>query len=121
MHMATHIRRILVGIGDVRRTPHGELRKAGALARAARATVELLHAIDEPDPANSFPETATQKEVDQHRGAIVEKYRRRLERFAGDAALRAGLPQTISPRRGRSLPQTRATGGSRCAATADRR
>ena len=86
--MATHIRHILVGIGDVQRKPHGELRKAGALARAARATVELFHAIDEPDPARSFPETATQEEVDQHRGAIAEKYRRRLERFAHDAALR---------------------------------
>jgi len=86
--MATHIRHILVGIGDVRRTPHGELRKAGALARAARATVELFHAIDEPDPARSFPETATQEEVDQHRAALVEKYRRRLERFAHDPSLR---------------------------------
>src|SRR5215469_15798877 len=88
MHMATHIRHILLGIGDVQRTPHGELRKAGALARAARATVELFHAIDEPDPARSFPETATQEEVDQQRGAIVEKYRRKLERFAHDASLR---------------------------------
>ena len=86
--MATHIRHILVGIGDMKRTPRGELRKAGAVARAARATVELFHAIDEPDPARSFPETATQEEVDQHRGAIVEKYRRRLERFAHDASLR---------------------------------
>jgi len=86
--MATQIRHILVAIGDVRRAPQRELRKAGTLARAARATVELFHAIDEPDPARSFPETATQAEVDQQRGAIVEKYRRRLERFGRDASLR---------------------------------
>jgi universal stress protein E len=87
--MATQIRHILVAIGDARRTPRNELRKAGAVARAARATVELFHAIDEPDPARSFPETATRQEVERHRAAIVEKYRRRLERFARDAALRS--------------------------------
>jgi len=86
--MATQIRHILVAIGDLRRTPRNELRKAARLARAARATVELFHAIDEPDPERSFPETATREEVDQHRAAIVEKYQRRLERFARDSALR---------------------------------
>ena len=86
--MATQIRHILVGIRDVRRAPGGEVRKAGALARAARATVELFHAIDEPDSALSFPETATRDEVDQHRAALVEKYQRRLERFAHDPSLR---------------------------------
>jgi universal stress protein E len=86
--MATQMRHILVAIGDVRRAPRSELRKAGALARAARATVELFHAIDEPDPGRSFPETASRAEVERHRDAIVEKYRRRLERFARDASLR---------------------------------
>ena len=86
--MATQIRHILVAIGDIERTPRSELRKAGALARAARATVELFHAIDEPDPERSFPETATREAVERHRGAIVEKYRRRLERFTRDASLR---------------------------------
>jgi universal stress protein E len=86
--MATQIRHILVAIGDVRRNPRSELRKAATLARAARATVELFHAIDEPDPERSYPETATWEEVEQHRAAIVEKYQRRLERFARDATLR---------------------------------
>ena len=86
--MATHIRHILVAIGDVRRAPRSELRKAAALARAARATVELFHAIDEPDPERSFPETATREEVEQHRAAIVGKYRHRLERFSRDPSLR---------------------------------
>ena len=86
--MATQIRHILVGIRDVRRAPGGEVRKAAALARAARATMELFHAIDEPDPERSFPQTATRDEVDEHRAAIVEKYQRRLERFAHDPSLR---------------------------------
>jgi universal stress protein E len=86
--MATQIRHILVAIGDIQRTPRSELRKAATLARAARATLELFHAIDEPDPERGFPETATRQEFERHRAAIVEKYQRRLERFAGDAALR---------------------------------
>ena len=88
LHMATRIRHILVAIGDILRAPRSELRKAGALARAARATVELFHAIDEPDPERSFLETATRQEVDEQRAAIVEKYQRRLERFAHDPSLR---------------------------------
>jgi universal stress protein E len=86
--MATQIRQVLVAIGDLRRTPRGELRKAGILARAARAKMELFHAIDEPDPERSFPETATFQEVETLRAAIVQKYERRLERFARDPALR---------------------------------
>jgi universal stress protein E len=86
--MAMRIRHILVAIGDIQRAPRSELRKAGAVARAARATVELFHAIDEPDPERSFPETATRDEVERHRAAIVEKYRRRLERLARNGSLR---------------------------------
>jgi universal stress protein E len=86
--MAMRIRHILVAIGDIERAPRSELRKAGAVARAARATVELFHAIDEPDPERSFPETATREAVERHRAATVEKYRQRLERFARDASLR---------------------------------
>ena len=86
--MATQIRHILVAIGDVRRTPRSELRKAGSLARAARARVELFHAIDESDPERSFPETATFQEVETLRAAIVEKHQRRLQRFARDTSLR---------------------------------
>jgi universal stress protein E len=86
--MRTQIKRILVAIGDLRRAPRSELRKAAMVARAARAEVELFHAIDEPDPERSFPETATFQEVGMLRAAIVEKYARRLERFARDPALR---------------------------------
>jgi len=86
--MATRIRHVLVAIGDLRRSPRSELRKAGALARAARARIELFHAIDEPDPERSFPETATREEFEKRRAAIVAKYQRRLERFAREPALR---------------------------------
>jgi universal stress protein E len=86
--MATQIRHILVAIGDRRLSPRAELRKAAALARAAHARVELFHAIDEPDPERSFPETATFAQVETLRAAIVQKYQRRLERFARDPALR---------------------------------
>ncbi|MBV8306891.1 MAG: universal stress protein [Gammaproteobacteria bacterium] len=86
--MATRIRHILVAIGDLRRTPQAELRKAGALARAARASVELFHAIDAPDPERSFPETLTAREVTTRRAAIVDKCERRLGRFARHPALR---------------------------------
>jgi universal stress protein E len=89
--MATQVRQILVAIGDFGRTPRGELRKAGMLARAAGAKVELFHAIDEPDPERSFPETATLEDAETRRAAIVEKYVRRLERFARDPALRGVL------------------------------
>jgi universal stress protein E len=86
--MATQIRRILVAIGDVKRSARSELRKAGILARAARAKVELFHAIEEPDPERSFPETATFEEIETLRAAIRERYERHLERFARDPALR---------------------------------
>ena len=86
--MGTQIRHILVAIGDLRHAPRKELRKAATLARAAHANVELFHAIDEPDPERSFPETATRAETEQHRAAIAENCQRRLERFARDPALR---------------------------------
>jgi universal stress protein E len=85
--MATHIRQILVAIRDAR-AARSELRKAGILARAAHAKVELFHAIDEPDPERSYPETATFEDVETLRVAIAQKYERRLERLARDPALR---------------------------------
>ncbi len=87
--MANRIRHVLVAIRDLRRTPRGELRKAGALARAAGATVELFHAIEEPDPGASFPETTTAGYVSKRRATIVSRSLKRLERFAADKALRA--------------------------------
>jgi hypothetical protein len=82
------IRRILVAIGDLQRAPKNELRKAGTLARASGASVELFHAIDQADPARSFPETATAETVEKLRSAIAARHLRRLDRFAHDESLR---------------------------------
>ena len=82
------IRHILLAIHDLKRAPRGALRKAGALARAAGATLELFHAIDEPDPGASWPETATAEFVTRRRAAIASHCQRRLERLAGAESLR---------------------------------
>ena len=43
--MTTRIRRILVAIRDLHQPPRLELRKAAEIARAAKAVVELFHAV----------------------------------------------------------------------------
>jgi universal stress protein E len=86
--MAKSFRHILVTIRELRHAPKSELRKAGALARAAGASVELLHVIDTPDPGVSWPETATADTVTAQRATIAARGRRRLERLARDATLR---------------------------------
>jgi universal stress protein E len=86
--MARPVKRILIAIRDLRHVPQAELGKAAALARAAGARIELFHAIDEPDPAASWPETATAGFVKQRRAAIVDQKRRRLGRLARDPSLK---------------------------------
>jgi universal stress protein E len=95
MHMAKPLRHILVAIRELQRLPKSELRKAGTLARAAGASMELLHVIDTPDPGVSWPETATAATVTAQREAIAARSRRRLERLAGDESLR-GLRVTCT-------------------------
>ncbi len=86
--MSTATRCILVAIGDLRHAPNNELRKAGALARSSGAAIELFHAIMEPDPGRSFPETATAQTVARTRVAIATRKQQRLQRIAHDPALR---------------------------------
>jgi universal stress protein E len=88
LDMARSLKRILVAIRDLRHVPQGELGKAAALARAAGARIELFHAIDEPDPAVSWPETATAAFVEHRRAAIADRKRHRLERFGRDESLK---------------------------------
>jgi universal stress protein E len=76
--MARQLRRILVALRDLRHAPRNELRKAGALARAARAGIELFHALGEGDLGGSLRAT-----LEDSAGVA----RRRLERFARDKAL----------------------------------
>jgi universal stress protein E len=82
--MKRQMRHILVAVADVDHAPRSELRKAGALAKASGASVELFHAIDAPDPGRSYPETATQASVTRQRAAMVARSQARLERFARD-------------------------------------
>jgi len=93
--MEKALRRILVAV-DVERPPHSELYKAAALARSSGASIELFHAITAPDPAASYPETASAAAVQERRMAVADRCRERLERFARGAALR-GLKVTVTP------------------------
>jgi universal stress protein E len=94
-HMSKPLRHILVTIRELARAPKSELRKAGALARAAGASLELFHAIDTPDPGVSWPETASADTVAAQRERIAARGRRRLEQFARDESLR-GLRVTCT-------------------------
>ena len=86
--MTTRIRHILVAVGDEARTSGSELRKTAILARASRASVELFHAMTEPDPAAGYPETLTARIVRERRAALAAHHQRRLERLARDPSLR---------------------------------
>src|SRR5579863_6169666 len=86
--MTTRIRNILVAVGETGSTATGEMRKIAALARASGASVEFFHAITDPDPAVSFPETLTAESVQKRRAALLRKHERRLERLTRNAALR---------------------------------
>lgn len=93
--MTTPIRRILVAIGDLRHAPKNELRKAATLARKSGASIELFHAITEPDPGRRYPETATAKSVAQRRTATATKRQHSLQQMARDPSLR-GLEVTCT-------------------------
>jgi universal stress protein E len=94
-NMARQIRHILVAIRDLHHAPTNELHKAGTLARASGATVELFHAIDAPDPGRGFPETTTKEAVEKLRAAATRGSERRLEQFARSPTLR-GLSITCT-------------------------
>ena len=91
--MKTQIRRILVAIGDLRHAPKNELRKAATLARKSGASIELFHAITEPDPGRSYTKTPTAKAVAQRRAGTATKRQHSLQRMARDPSLR-GLEVT---------------------------
>ncbi|MEJ0039881.1 MAG: universal stress protein [Gammaproteobacteria bacterium] len=52
--MSFRIRRILVAIRDESRAPLGALRKAAALARANGASIELFHAVNDPEALDAL-------------------------------------------------------------------
>ena len=85
--MATGIRHILVAVGDARRAPRNELRKAAALAKASGASIELFHSIAESALDVTWKRKA--RGADRHyRAAAVTRGRERLERFAREVGLR---------------------------------
>ena len=86
--MSKSLRHILVTIRELSRAPKSELRKAGVLARAAGASLELFHVIDTPDPGVSWPEVAPADTIAAQRERIAARGRRRLEQFARDESLR---------------------------------
>lgn len=90
------IRHILVALGDVRRAPSSELRKAGALARASGASIELFHALAAPSPGAARKKKARPgHRAEKSRAAVEARSRDRLERFARAAPLR-GLRVTCT-------------------------
>jgi universal stress protein E len=93
--MAKQLRQILVAIAELEHPPAGVLRKAGTLARAAGAAVELFHAIDVPDPGASYPETVTAEAARERRADIETHCEERLERMARDVALK-GVKVTVN-------------------------
>src|SRR5581483_4582899 len=77
------MRRILVAIGDLRRTPRSQLRKAATLARSMHASIELFHAINEPVVAHLAHRRADFGAVFALARDVVEQHvQRRLERLA---------------------------------------
>ena len=82
--MAKQIRHILVAIRSLQHAPKNELYKAAALAKASGASLELFHAIDEPDPGRSYPQTITKDAVAKTPG------RYRCEKPRPSGAFRAG-------------------------------
>lgn len=86
--MRQRMRSILVAIGDLRRAPSGELRKAAALARASGAAVELFHSIVGPDPGTLPGQIMTDAAIERFRIVTAARQRSRLERFARSRWLR---------------------------------
>lgn len=85
------IRRILVAIGDARHPHKSQLRKAAAIARAMRASVELFHSVAEPmvldlGRSHSYIEAAARA-----REVIEQRSQRLLEALARSPVFR-GLP-----------------------------
>jgi universal stress protein E len=83
--MKTFVRRILVAIRDLQHVPANQLRKAATLARASGASVELFHAIMEPDPARGYPQTITARATAQARALTAARCQQRLQKMAASA------------------------------------
>jgi universal stress protein E len=84
--MSFRIRRILVALRDERRAPRGALRKAAALANANGATIELFHAVNDPEALDALRHGYVEGRDAQE---IADKVRQRsLKRLAKLATLK---------------------------------
>jgi universal stress protein E len=91
------IRRILVAIGDLRRTPRSQLRKAATLARSMHASIELFHAITEPvAPHLAHRRDDFEALFTQAREVVEQHAQRRLERLAQSPVFRGLRVRTLA-------------------------
>lgn len=88
--MRLRIRRILVAIRDLRHTPRSQLRKAATLARAAGASLELFHAINEPTALDAVRWGSAGRSTQEAVEVAAQRSQRRLERL-GQSNLLRGL------------------------------
>lgn len=82
--MSLRIKKNLVAIRDVDQTPRALLRQAASIARAAKASVELFHAIEDPLVVGFTPGLTPEQE----RERINSYYRNRLKRLEKAAVLK---------------------------------
>ncbi len=80
--MVTPIRRVLVAIRDLHHPPRIELRKAAELARAAKASIELFHAVDIPVRTDRTVVAGDGDRAQAHAQLRMRTAERRLEQFA---------------------------------------
>jgi universal stress protein E len=94
--MSFRIRRIIVAIRDERHTPKGALRKAAAIARANGASIELFHAINEPEALDALRHGyIAGRQTEQITGAIQKRSAARLAKLAAHSELK-GLKVTCA-------------------------
>ncbi len=86
--MTLRIRRILVALRDPRHPLRSQLRKAGTLARAAGARVELFHAINEPLALGTLETEGSARSLAQTQDRITTRMQQRLERLAASPLLK---------------------------------
>jgi universal stress protein E len=80
--MSFRIRRILIAIRDERHAPRGALRKAAALARANGASIELFHAVNDPEALDALRRGyVAGREADAIAESVRHRCARRLEKL----------------------------------------
>jgi universal stress protein E len=84
--MAQVIRKVLVAIRDTGQAPRAMLRKTVSFAKAAGASIELFHAINEPVSTDAVRGARNSQDPREAMQNSTEAHRKRLERMAGGIA-----------------------------------